>query len=344
MLRIPTVHKSGHVQLWLIRSEPSWGDQGPTSYIVPWAPRALIWPTDRQTHTDHATSVTKLNRHTNILWTIQDVARHHRRWNTGWTALAIYKHDWAFSKPLPLKHFLCPHSTFPGKSVALARRTLWRLGAHAINNNNSSSNNYKTLPFSSRYRAVVCSSSLPAISPWTRRKRTLGIRSKFQHFGQSEVTQQHFVCILYRSTVDHPRITTGIAPIVFYIRKFVTNAIVYIYWYFQLVLGSLSVKQVHNHFKFSEAEKIYEPRERGLYVQWSFSLRFLFSYFSATTGSVSRNYSIDAARSRTVCGAPSRVCSCVTVDRESVYSCLFHRSTTAAACGGFAAERPAGNI
>jgi len=89
-------------------------------------------------------------------------------------------------------------------------------------------------------------------------------------------------------------------------------------------------------------ENLRAQRERGLYVEWSFSLRFLFSYFSATTGSVSRNYSIDAARSRTVCGAPSRVC--VTVDRESVYSCLFHRSTTAAACGGFAAERPAGNI
>jgi len=39
--------------------------------------------------------------------TVQDVARHHRRWNTGSTALALYWHDWKFS--VPLKHLLCPH-------------------------------------------------------------------------------------------------------------------------------------------------------------------------------------------------------------------------------------------
>ena len=44
-----------------------------------------------------------------ISWTppVQDVARHHRRWKTGSTALALYRHDWKFS--LPLNHFLCPH-------------------------------------------------------------------------------------------------------------------------------------------------------------------------------------------------------------------------------------------
>ena len=37
--------------------------------------------------------------------TAQDVARQHKRWNTGSTALALYKHGWQFS--LPPKHFLC---------------------------------------------------------------------------------------------------------------------------------------------------------------------------------------------------------------------------------------------
>ena len=40
--------------------------------------------------------------------TARDVARHHRRWNTGWTALAPQKNDWKFS--VPLKPFPCPHS------------------------------------------------------------------------------------------------------------------------------------------------------------------------------------------------------------------------------------------
>ena len=75
--------------------------------------------------------------------TAQDVARHHGRWNTGSAVLALYTHDWKFS--VPLKHFLCrPHSQrVPGNSVALAGRSLWRLGAHAIiiiiNNNSCSS-------------------------------------------------------------------------------------------------------------------------------------------------------------------------------------------------------------
>jgi len=60
---------------------------------------------------------------TQLTPTAQDVARHRRRWNTGWTAVALYRHDWKFS--VPLKHFPCPHSpTVPGKSVALARRTV----------------------------------------------------------------------------------------------------------------------------------------------------------------------------------------------------------------------------
>lgn len=37
-----------------------------------------------------------------------DVARHRRYWNTGSTALALYKHDWKCS--VPLKHFLYLHS------------------------------------------------------------------------------------------------------------------------------------------------------------------------------------------------------------------------------------------
>ena len=38
--------------------------------------------------------------------TAKDVARRHRRWNTGSAAqLALYRHDWKFSSPL--KHFLC---------------------------------------------------------------------------------------------------------------------------------------------------------------------------------------------------------------------------------------------
>ena len=40
--------------------------------------------------------------------TVQDVARQHGRWNTGSTALALYRHDWKFS--VPLKHFLSQHS------------------------------------------------------------------------------------------------------------------------------------------------------------------------------------------------------------------------------------------
>ena len=42
---------------------------------------------------------------TTVKITAQAAVRYCRRWDTGWTALALYKHDWKFS--VPLKHFLC---------------------------------------------------------------------------------------------------------------------------------------------------------------------------------------------------------------------------------------------
>ena len=51
--------------------------------------------------------------------TAQDVAKHHKRWNTSSTALALYWHDWKFS--VPLKHLLCPDS-----QVFRASRSHWQ--------------------------------------------------------------------------------------------------------------------------------------------------------------------------------------------------------------------------
>ena len=109
-------------------------------------------------------------RHTDIRWTTQlaptarDVARHHRRWNTGSTAqLALYRHDWKFS--VPPKHLLCStRSTVLGTSVALTRRALWRLGAHAINNNN---NNSTITSSSSSSSSRICAwrNAAPAAPP-----------------------------------------------------------------------------------------------------------------------------------------------------------------------------------
>jgi len=42
---------------------------------------------------------------TTVRITAQAAVRYCRRWDTGWTALALYKHDWKFS--VPLKQFLC---------------------------------------------------------------------------------------------------------------------------------------------------------------------------------------------------------------------------------------------
>ena len=42
---------------------------------------------------------------TTVKITAQAAVRYYRRWDTGWTALALYKHDWKFS--VPLKQFLC---------------------------------------------------------------------------------------------------------------------------------------------------------------------------------------------------------------------------------------------
>jgi len=73
-------------------------------------------------------------------------SRHRRRCNTGSTALALYKQRreiFGSTEALPLSTL----STVPGKSVALARRTLRRLGAHAINSSSSSSSSRRVVNY-----------------------------------------------------------------------------------------------------------------------------------------------------------------------------------------------------
>jgi len=48
---------------------------------------------------------------TTVRITAQAAVRYYRRWDIGWTALALYKHDWKFS--VPLKQFLCMSTLSP---------------------------------------------------------------------------------------------------------------------------------------------------------------------------------------------------------------------------------------
>jgi len=79
-------------------------------------------------HTDHNTSVTTGRTDHNC----PRCGQTPQTQNIGSTALALNKHDCKFLVPLSTL------SKFLGKSVALARHTLWRVGAYAINNSTDS--------------------------------------------------------------------------------------------------------------------------------------------------------------------------------------------------------------
>ena len=71
--------------------------------------------------------------------TPQNVARHRIALNTGFTALALCKHGWKFSAPLSRFLYLFSQC-FRANRVALARRTLWRLGTYTIGSSNGNRN------------------------------------------------------------------------------------------------------------------------------------------------------------------------------------------------------------